>query len=139
MIRSIDLTLNATQVLWKRHYCDYKSTLQERYDCYSRWNQWGRWVVLSMLLMGIIIFTCICCTNWCRVSEGTRPIRYTGWTVPGSTYPPPQPYGYPMQPMSSYIPPGTENHHWPQEQPVPPYEPSASSNNHQPPHVYKEK
>ncbi|CCJ29342.1 unnamed protein product [Pneumocystis jirovecii] len=142
MIRHGNLvTANVTQVLWKRHYCDYKSTLQERYDCYSRWNQWGRWVVLSKLNPRS-------CTNWSRASQGTRPIRYTGWTVPGFVHqhpppppPPPQPYGYPMQPVSSYVPPRTtENHHWPhEEQPVPPYEPPMSSNNYQPSHGLKEK
>ncbi|KAG4304224.1 hypothetical protein PORY_002405 [Pneumocystis oryctolagi] len=141
MFRHANLAENVTQILWKRHYCDYKPTLQERYDCYSRWNQWGRWMVLSMVLMGILIFTCICCTNWSRVSQGSRPIRYTGWITPGFMYQHQQPYGYPMQTMSSYVPPGTTaNQHWPpEEQTAPPYQPPASYSHQQPPPEHKEK
>ncbi|EMR09449.1 hypothetical protein PNEG_02391 [Pneumocystis murina B123] len=128
--------MDTTQRLWKRHYCDYKPTLQERYDCYSRWNAWGRWIVISIILIGIILlFTCLFCANKWRAEQGNAPIKYTGWFMPWQAYPPTQPYGYAMPMTSSYQHPGGPGRPWQNEQhPVPPYEPpNASSSNAQPP------
>ncbi|KAG4302397.1 hypothetical protein PCK1_001379 [Pneumocystis canis] len=102
--------MSTNQTFLRLHYCDYKPTLQERYDCYSRWNLWGRWMILGMALVGIILlFTYICCTNQRRASHGEAPIKYTGWITPGFVYPPQQYSGYSMQPI-------------PYTSPAPPYE-----------------
>ncbi|KTW26465.1 hypothetical protein T552_02944 [Pneumocystis carinii B80] len=127
--------MDATYRLYKRHYCDYKPTLQERYDCYSRWNSWGRWMVASMILIGIIfLFTCIFCANRRRAEQGNAPIKYTGWFMPWQAYPPQQQYGYPVPMTSSYQHPVVQNQPWQSEYPAPPYEPpnASSSSNPQP-------
>ncbi|KAG4302363.1 hypothetical protein PCK1_001345 [Pneumocystis canis] len=106
------IEMNGTQIFWRLHYCDHQPTLKERYECYNRWNLWGRWMILGMALI---------------VSHGEAPIKYTTWLTPGLTYPPTHPHGYPMHPAPYTFPP----HH---SYPAPPYESQPSY--HDPSQVY---
>ncbi|QSL66556.1 hypothetical protein MERGE_000936 [Pneumocystis wakefieldiae] len=113
--------------IWKRHFCDYKPTLQERYDCYSRWNSWGRWMVVSLVLIMVIFFiSCLFYTIRKHSGPDNVPNKYTGWFMPWQTYPQPQSYGYVIPITPSYQHPGRPDGSWQNEQiPIPLYEPPS--------------
>ncbi|KYK54342.1 hypothetical protein DCS_06299 [Drechmeria coniospora] len=80
--------------LAKRYYynCGYNSV------CYSnRWYDWGRWVVVGVVIFVIflVFLTCSCIARR-RRRRGTQPIYGTGWMAGG------KPSGQDGQPMNGY-------------------------------------
>lgn len=77
-------------------------------DCYSTWNDWGRWVALAVIVVVVLLvaFLFSCFNNRRRRRQGALPMYGTGW-IPGSK--PPQ-YGqhnqnyYPNQPYNGGAP-----------------------------------
>ncbi|PIG84466.1 CP2 transcription factor [Aspergillus arachidicola] len=77
------------------------------YRCRSSWHNWGRWVLLAIIIAVALIafFFYACLSARKRRRHGQRPIYGTGW-IPG-TQPPPgqwQQQQYPSQPPPA--PPG---------------------------------
>ncbi|KAG9232336.1 chitin synthesis regulation, resistance to congo red-domain-containing protein [Amylocarpus encephaloides] len=78
-------TRSTTGTLSKR-YCNPSYEYCYRY---STWNDWGRWVALAIIVIGLLVvaFLFSCLNNRRRRRRGLAPMAGTGW-VPGSKYPP---------------------------------------------------
>lgn len=87
---------------------------RQYYDCYgwscsgnSGWNNWGRWILLALIIgVFLISFLLVCTTNKRRLNRGQQPITGTSWIVPPSYNQSEQQY---------------------QSQAAPPYNPNANS------------
>ncbi|ORY04272.1 chitin synthesis regulation, congo red resistance, RCR protein, partial [Clohesyomyces aquaticus] len=80
------------------------------YYCQSAWNDWVRWVVLAVIIIGffLLFVLCSCITARRRRKAGRNPFYGTGWAArPGQ--PGAQPYynnqyAQPNQPAPPYTP-----------------------------------
>ncbi|KAE8352493.1 chitin synthesis regulation, resistance to congo red-domain-containing protein, partial [Aspergillus coremiiformis] len=59
------------------------------YRCRSSWYNWGRWVLLAILIVGVLMafFMFACLSARKRRRRGQQPFYGTGWTA-GGTHPP---------------------------------------------------
>ncbi|KAF2397988.1 hypothetical protein EJ06DRAFT_532350 [Trichodelitschia bisporula] len=63
------------------------------------WSNWGRWVVLGLVILVFLAFvSCLCLSSRRRRRRGARPMYGTGWMAPG----PAPPYN---APNPTYNPP----------------------------------
>ncbi|PNY24735.1 Uncharacterized protein TCAP_05339 [Tolypocladium capitatum] len=64
-------------------YCD--GYYSHNNSCYSRWYDWGRWIVVGAIIVIIILamFSCACLARR-RRRRGAQPLYGTGWMAPGS-------------------------------------------------------
>lgn len=73
----------------------------------SGWNNWGRWILLALIIgVFLISFLLVCTTNKRRLNRGQQPITGTSWIVPPTYHQSEQQY---------------------QSQAAPPYNPNANS------------
>lgn len=83
-------------------YCDEDEYYRNGY-CYrnSRWNDWGRWVALAVIVILVLIaaFLFSCINNRRRRRRGAPPMYGTGW-VPGANYKPNEAYTNPAPPYT---------------------------------------
>ncbi|KAL1960072.1 hypothetical protein VTO42DRAFT_244 [Malbranchea cinnamomea] len=86
-------------VLYPRDWCYVNGHWERRLSCSSKWHDWGRWVLLGILIFAAIVlfFAFACISSRRRRRQGLRPYMGTGWTTyyynnnqPPPSYPPPQ-------------------------------------------------
>lgn len=103
----------------KRYVCSYGYDVYG--DCYSRWNTWGRWVALAVVVVAFILLAFLFSryNSRRRRRRGMAPMYGTGWMGGNWGHKPPfgQQYGnnggyYPNQPYNGGAAP-------PYEPPVP--------------------
>ncbi|PSN64241.1 hypothetical protein BS50DRAFT_678384 [Corynespora cassiicola Philippines] len=95
-----------------RYYeCWYENG--NRYCRRNAWNDWVRWVVLAVVIIGffLLFVLCSCITARRRRKAGRQPFYGTGWAAPGqhnaqpyynSNYPQPPPQYSAQPPQNSY-------------------------------------
>lgn len=100
-------------------------------DCYSSWDNWGRWVALAVIIVFffIVIACCGLITSRRRRRMGMQPVYGTAWMAPPKytphdvhqfqTYPPQHFPPQQSDPYTQYYAPTT---------PAPPYYPSQRNN-----------
>jgi len=96
----------------QQYYCTYG---YDSYgNCYSRWNTWGRWVALAVVVIAFILlaFLFSCYNSRRRRRRGMAPMYGTGWMGGNWGNKPPvgQQYGagggyYPNPPYGGAAPP----------------------------------
>ncbi|QDS69445.1 hypothetical protein FKW77_005556 [Venturia effusa] len=92
--------INALNNLVRRRTCYYDAFGRVR--CRSAWGNWGRWLLVGLIVFFFLAFIfCTCLTSRRRRRRGGKPIYGTGW-VPGvggakvnnnNYQPPPPQYG----------------------------------------------
>ncbi|KAF2012364.1 hypothetical protein BU24DRAFT_426244 [Aaosphaeria arxii CBS 175.79] len=96
--------------------CYYDSYTGRR-QCYrSAWNDWVRWVVLAVIIVGffLLFMLCSCITARRRRKAGRQPFYGTGWAA--------RPYNGTNNAQPYY------NNQYNQNQPAPPYSQQPQNN-----------
>ncbi|KKA29134.1 hypothetical protein TD95_003483 [Thielaviopsis punctulata] len=115
----------AVNILEPRRYCYYTFS---GYRCEpSRWDSWGRWVFLGVIIVAAILcfYVLACVNSRRRRSRGQQPIYGTGWMAP-------QPQQLPK--YSQNPEPGHQR--WNSQQPPPPPPPPPNGYYGPPPPGY---
>ncbi|KIW04575.1 uncharacterized protein PV09_04325 [Verruconis gallopava] len=91
---------------WKRELLKRQTCYTTYYGgvrCYnSSWYNWGRWVLLGVIiLLFILTLFCLSWTSRRRRARGRRPMYGTGWMSQGPLAPPPY---QPPPPAPAYTP-----------------------------------
>ncbi|KAF9733298.1 hypothetical protein PMIN06_007500 [Paraphaeosphaeria minitans] len=102
-------------MLLPRYYTECRDQYGRYYNCSSRWNDWVRWVVLAVVVIGffLLFVMCSCLTARRRRKAGRQPFYGTGWASrPGGNA---QPYynnnNY-SQPPPQYTPQPQQGSHY---------------------------